>query len=239
MLPEMDRRQTFGVVAAGVAAAVLPYAAKAQIPAFTLPPLVYPHDALLPVIDAETMMLHHEKHHAAYVKVLNEAVAARPDTQGLSVEAIMGRISTLPEAFRQGAGQHYAHSLLWSSMAAAGQRSAPSPELLAAMDRDLGGFDRMKADFAKAGAKQFGSGWAWLILTPGGKLAITSTGNADTPLMDDAKVKGAPLLVNDVWEHAYYLTHRNRRAAYLAQWWSVVNWGLTNERYEEAVAKRA
>jgi Fe-Mn family superoxide dismutase len=235
----MTRRDTLALAAA----AALPGGAAAQPAApsgtgsFTLPPLPWPEGALAPVIDAETIGLHHGKHHAGYVKSLNEAVAARPELAGLSVEAIMGRVSGLPAAVRNPAGQHYAHSLYWEVMAPPGQGGAPSPALAAALDRELGGLAGMKAAFEKAGAGQFGSGWAWLLLGLDGKLAVTATGNANTPLMDDAPVRGYPLLVNDVWEHAYYLTYRNRRAEYLGRWWEVVNWNRVNGLYDAALRR--
>lgn len=242
----LSRRETIGLVAGAAAlasAASAPAAAQSPAPAaasgpFTLPPLPYAQNALLPVLDAETLMLHHDKHHATYVKGLNDALAAKPELAGLSLDAIMARVSSLPPAFRNNAGQHYAHSLYWEVMAPPGKGGAPSEKLLAALKRDLGGLDAMKTAFEKAGATRFGSGWAWLIANADGTLAVTSTANANTPLMDDAEVKGRPLLVNDVWEHAYYLTYRNRRAEYLTKWWDVVNWNRVNKLYDEATAAK-
>jgi Fe-Mn family superoxide dismutase len=236
-----NRRDALALAAGSVAVAAVGHKAEAQAAAspFTLPPLGYALDALAPTIDAETMMLHHDKHHAGYLKALNEAVASTPSTAGDTLEALMQKAAALPPAFRKNAGQHYAHSFFWKAMAPAGQRGAPSDALIAAVTRDFGGLDAMKTAFEKAGATQFGSGWAWLILGADGKLAVTSTGNADTPLMGDAAVKGQPLLVNDVWEHAYYLTYRNRRAEYLSKWWDVVSWNRLNALHGEAVARKA
>jgi Fe-Mn family superoxide dismutase len=206
--------------------------------AFTLAPLPYATDALTPVIDRETMELHHGKHHRAYVDNLNRAVAADPKLKGLTLEQLMGRVSGLPKAVRDNGGGHWNHSFFWTLMAPEGQRGAPSKALEAAIQRDFGGMDRFKTAFQQAGTSQFGSGWAWLVLTPDGKLAVTSTANQDNPLMDVAAVKGTPLLANDVWEHAYYLTYRNRRGEYLSNWWTVVNWNRVNALHADAVKGR-
>ena len=218
--------------------ATAPTAAPAAQGPFVLDALPYATNALAPVIDQETMELHWGKHHRAYVDNLNKAVTADPALAGLSLEAILARVSTLPKAIRDNGGGHWNHRFFWALMAPEGKRGAPSPALLAAIERDLGGLDKFKAAFQQAGTSQFGSGWAWLIVTPEGKLAVTSTPNQDNPLMDLAPVKGKPILANDVWEHAYYLSYRNRRAEYLGKWWDVVNWGHVNELYSEAVATR-
>lgn len=215
------------------AAATLPAA-----PAFVLDALPYAFDALAPVIDAETMELHWGRHHRAYVDNLNKAVAADPALAGLSLEQILQRVSTLPKTVRDNGGGHWNHRFFWSLMAPEGKRGAPSAALLAAINRDFGSLDKFKASFQQAGASQFGSGWAWLIVAADGKLVVTSTPNQDNPLMDLAPVKGQPILGNDVWEHAYYLSYRNRRGEYLAKWWDVVNWGHVNELYQDAVARR-
>lgn len=224
-------------VAAPAALAQAP-AAQAPAPAFALDPLPYAADALAPVIDAETMQLHHGRHHKAYVDNLNKAVAADPKLGGLTLEQLMARVSTLPKAVRDNGGGHWNHRFFWPLMAPEGQRGAPSPALQKAIEAQWGSLDKFKAAFQQAGTGQFGSGWAWLVLTPDGRLAVTSTPNQDNPLMDLAPVKGQPILANDVWEHAYYLTYRNRRGDYLWKWWEVVNWNQVNRNYEAAVKAR-
>jgi len=201
--------------------------------AFTLPPLPYAYDALEPAIDKETMTFHHDKHHQAYVDNLNKAVDADAALQGKSLEEIFTSISTAPKAVRNNGGGHWNHSLFWELLAPADQAGQPSAELAAAIDSDLGGMDKFKEDFNAAGAAQFGSGWAWLIVQ-NGKLKITSTPNQDNPLMDVVEERGEVVLGADVWEHAYYLKYQNRRADYLKSFWSVVNWNKVNELYAAA-----
>ena len=201
--------------------------------AFTLPPLPYAYDALEPAIDRETMTFHHDKHHQAYVDNLNKAVDVDPALQGKSLEEMFAGMSKLPKAVRNNGGGHWNHSLFWELMAPHGQTGEPSAELAAAIDRDLGGMEKFKEDFNTAGAGQFGSGWAWLIVQDG-RLKITSTPNQDNPLMDVAEEKGAVVLGADVWEHAYYLRYQNRRADYLNAFWSVVNWNKANELFAAA-----
>lgn len=201
--------------------------------AFTLPPLPYAHDALEPAIDKETMTFHHGKHHQAYVDNLNKAVDADLALQGRSLEDLFAVMSTLPRAVRNNGGGHWNHTLFWELLAPQGQTGAPSAELAAAIDRDLGGMNAFKTAFNAAGAGQFGSGWAWLILQ-NGRLTVTSTPNQDNPLMDVADEKGTVVLGADVWEHAYYLKYQNRRADYLAAFWSVVNWNKVNALYAAA-----
>ena len=203
--------------------------------AFTLPPLPYAYDALEPAIDKETMTFHHDKHHQAYVDNLNKAVDADAALQGKSLEELFASISTAPKAVRNNGGGHYNHALFWELLAPAGQGGEPSAELAAAIDRDLGGLDKFKEDFNAAGAGQFGSGWAWLIVQDG-KLKVTSTPNQDNPLMDVAEQKGAIVLGADVWEHAYYLKYQNRRPDYLKAFWTVVNWNKANELFAAATA---
>ena len=205
---------------------------------FVLDALPYAFNALAPVVDQETMELHWGKHHRAYVDNLNKAVTADPALKGLTLEQLLARVSTLPKAVRDNGGGHWNHRFFWTLMAPEGQRGAPSAPLTAAIEKDFGSVDKFKAAFQQAGVSQFGSGWAWLVVTPEGKLTVTSTPNQDNPLMDLAPVKGKPILANDVWEHAYYLTYRNRRADYLGNWWDGVNWGRVNELYAEATAKR-
>jgi Fe-Mn family superoxide dismutase len=203
--------------------------------AFTLPPLPYAYDALEPAIDSETMTFHHDKHHQAYVDNLNKAVDADASLQGKSLEELFASISKAPKAVRNNGGGHWNHALFWELLAPAGQGGQPSAELSAAIDRDLGGLDKFKEAFNAAGAGQFGSGWAWLIVQDG-KLKVTSTPNQDNPLMDVADEKGAVVLGADVWEHAYYLKYQNRRADYLKAFWDVVNWNKVNELYAAATA---
>jgi superoxide dismutase, Fe-Mn family len=201
---------------------------------FTLPPLPYAYDALEPAIDKETMTFHHDKHHQAYVTALNGAVDADPALQGKSLEDLVAMAGTLAPVVRNNGGGHWNHSFFWDIMGPDG--GAPSAELAAAIDEAFGSLDEMKAKFKEAGTKQFGSGWVWLIVGADGKLAITSTPNQDNPLMDVAATKGTPILGNDVWEHAYYLTYQNRRADYLEGWWQVVNWNKVNAHFAAATA---
>ncbi|MCC5996813.1 MAG: superoxide dismutase [Oceanicaulis sp.] len=202
---------------------------------FTLAPLPYAYDALEPVIDAETMEIHHGRHHQAYVNGLNGALEARPDLQGVALEDILAQVSGLPAAFRNHGGGHWNHDFFWNSMTAPGTGGEPSEALAGAIDEAFGSLDAMKEAFNRAGGGQFGSGWAWLIVNEAGALQVTATPNQDNPLMDVAGVRGTPILGNDVWEHAYYLNYRNRRGDYLAAWWDVVDWSAASERYSAAV----
>ncbi|MFN3371247.1 MAG: superoxide dismutase [Sphingomonadaceae bacterium] len=215
--------------------------ATAQAAPFALDPLPYAVDALEPVIDRETMQLHHGRHHQAYVDALNRAVAADPALRNLGLEAMLARVSTLPKAIRDNGGGHWNHRFFWSIMAPPGAGGQPSPALLAAIERDFGSLEKMQAAFRQAGLGQFGSGWAWLIVRPDGRLAVTATPNQDNPLMDVVpdSGRGQPILGNDVWEHAYYLGYRNRRGDYLDRWWEVVNWKLVNALYEQATRPAA
>ena len=197
--------------------------------AFTLPPLPYAHDGLEPAIDKETMSFHYDKHHQTYVDNLNKAVAAA-GVEGQSFDELFAKMSTLPVAVRNNAGGVWNHTFFWDGLAPVGTGGAPSAELAAAIDADLGGMDAFKEAFNAAGLGRFGSGWAWLVVKDG-KLAITSTPNQDNPVMDGA---GTPVLGLDVWEHAYYLKFQNRRAEFLAAFWSIVNWNKVNELYAAA-----
>ncbi|MGB4336148.1 MAG: superoxide dismutase [Chromatiaceae bacterium] len=201
--------------------------------AFTLAPLPYATAALEPVIDQQTMEIHHDKHHAASVKNLNRAVAADPALQGQPLEALLANVSRLPAAVRNNGGGHYNHTLFWTLMAPVGQGGEPSPALRAQIDKDFGSWDKFVTAFEEAGLKRFGSGWAWLVWGDG-RLQVISTPNQDNPLMDLAEVKGAPILANDVWEHAYYLKHQNKRGDYLKGWWQVVNWERVNALFGAA-----
>ena len=198
--------------------------------AFDLPPLPYDYDALEPTINTETMRLHHDKHHAAYTAKLNEAVEADQNLHGKSIEDILGIISSLPAGVRNNGGGYWNHDFFWKSMRTGGGQ--PSGKLKDAIDRDFGSLEAMKEAFNAAGAGQFGSGWSWLIADDSGSLSIASTPNQDNPLMDVTDTSGTPILGNDVWEHAYYLTYRNDRGAYLKAWWDVVDWDEAGRRYD-------
>jgi Fe-Mn family superoxide dismutase len=206
-------------------------------PAFSVPKLPYAVDALEPAIDKETMTIHHDKHHQAYVDNLNRAVIADASLQGLSLEALIAKAGALSPTVRNNAGGHWNHSFFWASLSPAAASGAPSKALLDALTASFGSLDAFKAAFKDAGLKRFGSGWVWLIVGADGKLAVSSTPNQDNPLMDVAEVKGTPLLGNDLWEHAYYLRYQNRRGDYLDAWWQVVNWTAVSERYAAALKR--
>ena len=219
------------------AAAPLAWTARAQTASsgpHTLPPLPYAPRALEPHIDAQTMTLHHDRHHAAYVANLNAALREAPALAALPLHELLPRLGEAPEAvrtaLRNNAGGHANHTMFWQVMGGTG--GAPSGELAAAIDRDLGGYEAMKAAFNRAGVGQFGSGWVFVTVDPAGRLAITTRPNQDTPLMDGARV----LFGNDVWEHAYYLKYQNRRADYLTAWWNVVSWDRISARLGAAQA---
>jgi Fe-Mn family superoxide dismutase len=202
--------------------------------AYTLPALPYAFDALEPHIDAKTMEIHHDKHHAAYVNNLNNAIKGKTDLESKSLEDLISNLSSIPQdvrnAVRNNGGGHYNHSLFWTLIGpkAGGQ---PSGALADAIKNDLGGFDAFKEKFTAAATTRFGSGWAWLIANKG-KLSVISTPNQDNPLMDVAEVKGTPILALDVWEHAYYLKYQNRRPEYIAAFWNLVNWKVAEQRYK-------
>jgi Fe-Mn family superoxide dismutase len=200
--------------------------------AFELPPLPYDYSALEPYIDTETMHLHHDKHHAAYVNNLNVALQGHAFAN-LAVNEVVRRLNEVPEsvrtAVRNNGGGHANHTLFWELMTPGGSKE-PTGVLVQAINAKFGSFDAFKAAFNDAGVKRFGSGWAWLILDKSGNLAITSTANQDNPLTDG----NFPVLGNDVWEHAYYLKYQNRRPEYLSAWWNVVNWDVVAKRYADA-----
>jgi superoxide dismutase, Fe-Mn family len=202
---------------------------------FVVAALPYPVSALVPVISAETMMLHHGRHHAAYVNNLNAIARDYPQIGRVQPHKLLANLDELPDSIRTNVrnnlGGHVNHTMFWSIMKHEGGGPPPG-DVAAAIDRDLGGFDRMKTDFDAAGAKVFGSGWVFVTVTPDGRLAIETRPNQDTPLMDGKRV----LFGNDVWEHAYYLDYRNRRDDYLKEWWNVVNWGEIGVRYAAARA---
>lgn len=201
--------------------------------AHELPPLPYNYDALEPYIDTQTMQLHHDMHHQAYVNKLNAALESHRDLQSKSVDELIRDLETLPAdvktAVRNNGGGHLNHTMFWTLMGpnAGGE---PTGEIAQAISDDFGNFENFKTQFNDAGAKQFGSGWAWLVMTADGKLEITSSPNQDSPLTTGS----FPVMGNDVWEHAYYLKYQNRRAEYLKQWWNVVNWNTVNERLKLA-----
>ena len=200
---------------------------------FELPPLTYAEDALEPHIDARTMSIHHDKHHAAYTNNLNNALGDYPDLASKSIEALLGNMNSVPEAIRtavrNNGGGFANHSLFWSIMSPDGG-GKPAGELGNAIAGVFGGFDNFKDAFSKAAMTRFGSGWAWLYVDSGGNLAVTSTPNQDSPLMEG----GMPVIGLDVWEHAYYLNYQNRRGDYIAAWWNVVDWGAAAANYAAA-----
>ncbi len=188
---------------------------------FTQPPLPYPFEALEPHIDALTMQVHYGKHHAAYVKNANEALAAEA-VPATSAEQLFGTIGTVSTKLRNNAGGAWNHELFWASMAP-GKGGAPVGKVGDALNGAFGSFDKFKEAFTDAAMKRFGSGWAWLVAHEG-KLAIGSSPNQDNPLMEVGELRGRPLLGLDVWEHAYYLKYQNKRNEYVAAWWNLVNW---------------
>ncbi len=190
--------------------------------AFELPKLPYAPNALEPHIDAKTMEIHHGKHHQAYVTNLNNAIAGT-DAEQLSIEDICKNISKYPVAVRNNGGGHFNHSLFWKLLTP-GAKASPEGALSDAISASFGSFDDFKTKFSAAGTTRFGSGWAWLVKTPDGKLAIGSTPNQDNPLMDVSEIKGKPILALDVWEHAYYLNYQNRRPDYITAFWNIINW---------------
>jgi Fe-Mn family superoxide dismutase len=226
------------LASAATAAAVAAFRicqANAEAPApFTLPPLPYGFAANEPQIDAQTMQLHHDKHHAAYVNNLNNAVKDHPRVAAMPLPEMLARLGELPDTIRtvvrNNAGGHANHSMFWQVMG--GKGGAPDGDLAAAIEQDLGGLPTLQAAFNKAGLGVFGSGWVFVTVGADGKLALTTRPNQDTPLMDGGRV----LFGNDVWEHAYYLKYQNRRADYLAAWWNVLDWSRIAERYAAAKA---
>ncbi len=204
---------------------------------FVLPPLPYAYDALEPAIDAETMRLHHDKHHATYVAKLNEAVAAAPELAGKSVEEFLRDLTRMPEAVRTAlrnhGGGHANHTLFWTSMRPVPPTPAAAPQgrLGAAVQAQFGSFDGLREQLTKAAGGVFGSGWAWLTLDAGKKLALGTLPNQDSPLSSGQ----TPLLGIDVWEHAYYLKYQNRRADYVQAFLTVVDWAAVGRRYDEAI----
>lgn len=204
---------------------------------YTLPPLDYAYDALEPHIDTKTMEIHHTKHHQTYITNLNAAIKGT-EYERLSLEQLLNGIQQLPEklrdAIRNHGGGHANHSLFWKVMSPAGG-GAPAGVLAAAIDKELGGLDAFKQAFTAAALTRFGSGWAWLSVTPEKKLVVESSGNQDSPLMHG----NTPILGLDVWEHAYYLLYQNRRPEYIAAFYNVINWSEVEQRYLGALEGKA
>lgn len=204
---------------------------------FTLPELPYKYDALAPHIDAETMKIHHTKHHQGYVDKLNAAIEGNEHLETYSIEDLMLNLDSVPmdleTAVRNNGGGHANHSLFWTVMSPDGG-GKPEGKLLKAIEEELDGFEELKKEFSEAALKQFGSGWAWLAVESG-KLHVCSTANQDNPWM-----KGnTPILGLDVWEHAYYLKYQNKRAEYVEAWWNLVNWDEVDRRYRDALSSNA
>ncbi|SFW21212.1 superoxide dismutase, Fe-Mn family [Sinomicrobium oceani] len=209
--------------------ALVYHQAEAQ---FQQAPLPYAYDALEPYIDARTMEIHYSKHHAGYVAKLNKALE-KSGKSPASLEAIFKDITAYDAAVRNNAGGHYNHTLFWSVLTPS--RTKPSKALRAAVERDFGGMDKLREAFLGAASGRFGSGWAWVIVTPEKTLAVTSTPNQDNPLMQDVRERGTPVLGADVWEHAYYLNYQNKRGDYLEALWNIINWDEVSRRYEESL----
>ena len=234
----LDRRQFVKLGTLAVSAALLPSAAHAES-AITLPALPYKFDALEPHIDALTMEIHHDKHHAAYIKNLNAALATAPDLAKQPLDKLLADLPAVPDealraTLRNNGGGHWNHDFFWKTLAPAEISGKPSADLAAAINSAFGSLDGFKKSFGEVATKRFGSGWAWLVLQDG-KLKITSTPNQDNPTMKGivpAADLGTPLLGLDVWEHAYYLHYHNRRPDYIAAWWNIVNWPAVSARFK-------
>jgi superoxide dismutase, Fe-Mn family len=229
-------RRKFLAGSAAVAALTLARGAYAQTASgpFQLPPLGYPFNALEPHIDTRTMEIHHDRHHAAYVANLNNAVKDHSNIASMPLQDILAKLPEMPEAvrtaLRNNGGGHANHTMFWQIMGPGGGQ--PQGDVAAAITRDLGGLQKLQDDFNAAGLRVFGSGWVVVTVARDGKLALETKPNQDTPLMESKRV----LFGNDVWEHAYYLNYQNRRGDYLKAWWNVVNWGKVGERYAAAKA---
>ena len=231
----INRRQAIqrAALVAGAVAAAPAVLAQPAMPAtgpFTLAPLPYAADALEPFIDAQTMTIHHDRHHNAYVANLNKAVAGKADLAGKSVEELVRNLDVLPAdiktAVRNNGGGHYNHDLFWKSLRK-NNGVGPKGELAKAIDAKFGGFAKFQEEFTKAAMTQFGSGWAWLTIDASKEIRVEQTANQDVPL----SVGRTPLLGLDVWEHAYYLKYQNKRPDYVAAFYNVINWDFVAERY--------
>lgn len=201
--------------------------------AFQLQPLPYSNDALEPHIDARTMEIHHDKHHAAYTNNLNNAIAGT-EWENKSIEEILANVSKISPAVRNNGGGFYNHNLFWEIMAP-NAGGTPTGDLMDAINTHLGGWDKFKESFSAAATTRFGSGWAWLMVGAENKLIVNSTPNQDNALMDVAEVKGTPILGIDVWEHAYYLNYQNRRPDYIGAFYNVINWNVVSEKFKAAI----
>ena len=197
---------------------------------FDQQPLPYAYNALEPVIDAQTMEIHYNKHAAAYSKNVKEAAVAEKVDMTKPLENVLQKISTYSTKMRNNGGGHYNHELFWKCMSP-NNNTQPAKKLLAAIEKDFGSFEEMKKQLTEAAKSRFGSGWAWLIFTKDKKIVVSTTPNQDNPLMDIAEVKGFPLFGLDVWEHAYYLKYQNRRADYIENFWKILNWNYVAERF--------
>jgi Fe-Mn family superoxide dismutase len=199
-----------------------------------LPPLPYDYAALEPHIDAQTMRIHHDRHHQTYVNNLNEALAKQPNLQDRTVEALLRDLNSVPEdirtAVRNNGGGHLNHTMFWEIMSPQGG-GEPTGAIAQEINKTFGSFKQFREQFNQAGSDRFGSGWVWLVRNPNGQLQITSTANQDTPFMNGAY----PIMGNDVWEHAYYLKYQNERGKYLDSWWNVVNWNEINNRFQQSL----
>jgi Fe-Mn family superoxide dismutase len=235
MYSMLDRRRFFALTAAGAAVAALPRMAFAQAKPFSLPPLGYAYEALEPNIDAQTMNIHHTRHHQAFINNLNTLVERWPDLATAKADDLLRDLSKVPDALRtpiqNNLGGHWNHSFFWDLMTPGGAK-APQGDLKSAIDQAFGDVEKMKAQMTQAGVGRFGSGWAWLILDKEGKLAIISTANQDPPHLVGAR---ATVLGVDVWEHAYYLKYQNRRPDYLASWWNTVNWDKASANFAKRI----
>lgn len=203
---------------------------------FTQKPLPYSYNALEPFVDAQTMEIHFSKHHAGYVTNLNKAVTGTPAAT-MNLEQIFAQISQFSDGIRNNAGGHYNHELFWSILTP-DKNTQPSADLMKAIQSTFQSLDSLKKSMNAAGATRFGSGWAWLVVSPYGKLEVCSSPNQDNPLMENAPVKGYPILGIDVWEHAYYLKYQNKRGDYLSAIWNVINWAEVSNRYAEGMKRK-
>lgn len=204
---------------------------------FTLPELDFSLDALEPFIDGETMHIHYEKHHQAYINNLNTALKGNT-LASENLKTILSDAENLSEAIRNNAGGHYNHSLFWSTLKPAGKLFPADLQMMSAVDTQFGSFATFQEAFANAAMSRFGSGWIWLV-SDHGTLSIVSTPNQDNPLMNANGLEKIPIMGLDVWEHAYYLKHQNRRAEYIKAWWNVINWEVVNQRYLHSLEKTA
>lgn len=200
---------------------------------FQLQPLPYAFNALEPHIDAKTMEIHHDKHHAAYTNNLNNAIAGT-EWENKSIEEILANVSKISPAVRNNGGGFFNHNLFWEILAP-NAGGVPTGDIMDAINSHLGGWEKFKETFSAAATTRFGSGWAWLIVTPDKKLMVNSTANQDNCLMDIGEAKGTPILGIDVWEHAYYLNYQNRRPDYIGAFYNVINWNAVSDKFKSAI----